>query len=72
MLENVLDHTDRTYKPWMLRSKQCMRAMADDFTRAEGGNRTAPLILHNSVCQWVSHLVYRCQKQANKILEKLD
>lgn len=69
MLENILDHTDRTYKMWMLRSKQCMKEMTGDLTRAERGNRTAPLIIQNSVCQWISHLVYRCQKQANKISE---
>lgn len=72
VLENFLDHTNRTYKMWMLRFTHCIMEMVDEFTSAEGGNRTAPLVLHNSVCQWISHLVYRCQKQANQILEKLD
>ena len=31
-----------THKTWILRSKQWTRETADAFTRAEGGNRTAP------------------------------
>lgn len=27
------------------------------------GETESPLILHSSVSQWISHLVYRCQKK---------
>lgn len=64
-----------TYKTWILRSDLGARGTTDAFIRAGGRNPTAPLILHNSECQWKAHLVYRCQKQTNEkkeVEEKLD